>query len=664
MYQNENGKSICLKCAKGRFSSRIGQDRCFDCTQGYFQNLSGSSFCRFCEQGMYSLKGGASSCLHCGNGSETMVSFAAKSCKACRIGKFSDELSVINCKDCSIGKYESLRGKTICITCLQGSITGTESTGASKCHGCSTGKFSTRSSNVSCETCYPGSATGKNIGASTCIACAAGRYSTVSIDFCILCAAGKYGTKTGRNAERISCDSSCEIGKYKDLRGQSTNNCIVCAKGSITKRLGVGAFSCSACGVGKYAKDSNILECIQCRRGSYMDKMGRSRCKSCTSGLYSRSKGNSICKQCGRGSEIKGSPGTSCRKCDKTFFADKIGTLQCKKCPNGKASNPDRTDCVSDKVIAKLTWQDIHDVPSVGNGRTLTTIKHNCGDPGEIIWKLMTVKAMLSHPEIQDFDFTSCKNGVYDTRLVFANDMPPNPTAVLEILNNFGEGIGDLFVEVDVEDEKGGLKIAKLKDFFYEREAETGLRESAENSSVLVIFIVAGLVILLITTAFVIWRRFKHKSKQKEENGIGTTTDSNGIAMIKPLSNLKKTRNRGIDSRRNNDRHDVITIANPLGAGIEVTKESEHIDNSAKSNSKDVVTIANPLATGSEVIEENEDRGYNTESDGNDDVKIANPVATAIEIEPAAGKNDRGYSTESDSDSEDRNNYNTQSESD
>merc|ERR1711871_1248288 len=290
-YQDQPGKSACLKCPAGTASDTLGAttiEVCRSCGKGEwsYEGASkcekcapGSSSsdtnrtepCTWCEKGTYAAVGGSSTCTSCEPGRWIAASSSHRpntACHLCGVGTANSNTkssSITSCKDCDAGEYQPAEGKPSCTRC-------------------EVGKYQEREGMTQCDECVAGSANGLE--------------GSMHADACILCAKGYYTPVRPR------------------------------ASGSSDAR---GHKSCTACGLGKHANSKggrSEAACTWCASGSYSDEMGLALCKNCLAGTFGDE---------GRSQD---------RHATKSAGAD--SSAHCVECPGGEYQEHDgATDCVT-----------------------------------------------------------------------------------------------------------------------------------------------------------------------------------------------------------------------------------------------------------------------------------------------------------------------------
>jgi hypothetical protein len=275
----------------------------------------GSAACIACPSNFGSAAG--SSACQCNTG------YTGSTCIACVAGKYKPVTGSGACTDCGVGKYSvtvDATAETACLSCPGVSTSAQGSSSSSACQ---------------CNTGYTGS---------TCIACVAGKYKTVTGPVaCTDCGAGKYSAMLGATAEavclvcpgvststadRTSCQCNagytgstciaCVAGKYKPVTGSGA--CTDCGAGKYSTLTGATAETCTVCPAGKssLAGSDMLDDCVgeECEAGSTGPNGGP--CSACVAGKYKGTTGSADCTNCGAGkysATIAATTETTCLTC-------------------------------------------------------------------------------------------------------------------------------------------------------------------------------------------------------------------------------------------------------------------------------------------------------------------------------------------------------------
>ena len=250
-----NGFDVNVQCATG-FSGAAFTNECS--SDGGAYGLSGCGSCSVqtgCDDPGSGCRAGTNK-LMCNPGGATSGYYVDGSglVVACSAGTYAQagHPSSSGCIPCAAGKYQQNTQQSQCIGCAAGTYVG-----------------SMRStSSGDCISCAPGSVAGPNpprsSGASTCMPCAVGLYSTQATEACIACVAGKYVESTGSSSE--SDCKLCGVGKYSELLGRSLqSDCIDCPAGKYLETEGADqASDCMACPDHKFSAVPGLGDQDQC----------------------------------------------------------------------------------------------------------------------------------------------------------------------------------------------------------------------------------------------------------------------------------------------------------------------------------------------------------------------------------------------------------------
>jgi hypothetical protein len=148
----------------------------------------------------------SSSCAHCLPGTyQDKESY--HECHLCAKGKFQSAIEGTGCDDCQEGWQQDQEGATECVECVAGKYQ--EATASFVCKSCPPGKHQPRASQSACDSCKAGQFEAGPGSATTCNACARGRFGLEGASFCTDCPAGKWTNTTSEDA----C-SACTSGEY------------------------------------------------------------------------------------------------------------------------------------------------------------------------------------------------------------------------------------------------------------------------------------------------------------------------------------------------------------------------------------------------------------------------------------------------------------------
>ena len=296
-------------------------------------------------------------------------------CRDCQPGTFADVPGAVACTDCAAGKFvrdEGADSSSDCQNCMAGFFSRPGSAG---CTRCAAGQYQGSEGMSSCITCGPGSVTNAlaDVGATTCTACDAGQFSTVSTEACEDCAVGQYTPWEG-SARCIEC----EPGTWS----ASTVACATCSAGSVTDTLAnSGGTSC------KSGSPHSISQAVSrpfllvfspfflrffwpvfrkrprkewspptyswwigtaCDAGRY-SSVSTVACADCVAGLYQGLQGMASCDDCSPGSvtdTLAMGRATSCSKC-AAGKSSQLSTAPCQQCIPGSFSLEESTVCTA-----------------------------------------------------------------------------------------------------------------------------------------------------------------------------------------------------------------------------------------------------------------------------------------------------------------------------
>jgi len=335
-YKSVTGNATCLSCPPGttsfpnatRFTDcfcgrgfgRVGAGACFPCGENTFKNASGNAECAECSQEVCPVGGYRSACTSLGDStcSKTCtnapadaeyiaggVPYNADNCDYQLLCTPPAEGIKIGGKttECACGRgWTGEVGR--CAQCAKGLIKNT--VGATPCLACAAGKYSMN----------PAPGADQNVGGSVCLPC---RPFSSSARI-----SGEDGCYCNEGYENVGADCSmCRPGFVKAAWGAV--GCVPCPARTFTTRLGTKlcdgcpefsvtgfnytfcvceagytgtAGACTACAAGKYKTASGPQECVVCPQGTYMGTVGASVCTPCAVGAYQDLLGQAGCKSC------------------------------------------------------------------------------------------------------------------------------------------------------------------------------------------------------------------------------------------------------------------------------------------------------------------------------------------------------------------------------
>jgi methionine-rich copper-binding protein CopC len=344
-YQDAVGQVSCVDCPVGRATAFTNQTQCASCTVGKIANVTGMSSCTNCTQGMYAPRTQMSYCLECSAGKYSELQ-GQSLCQECPKGSFSrstlDASGIASCEPCPIGRFKNETGSQECDLCARGSIANV--TGQTVCHLCAIGSYQDELGQTECKECKTGGNTG--FGETTCVSCAAGRFSEIvqKQRVCSACPEGKFASEQ----DSIQCDdcplgransgtgaqfcSPCSVGSFANSTGFSI--CLQCAAG--TFQSGTEGVNCTACDGGKFAERSGLSVCSACTPGRFQNITGQASCEACPIGRFTALTEQLQCQSCLLGKATSQAGLSSCIDCAAGSYAPVVGLANCLSCPVGK----------------------------------------------------------------------------------------------------------------------------------------------------------------------------------------------------------------------------------------------------------------------------------------------------------------------------------------
>ncbi|GMH51216.1 hypothetical protein TrLO_g3583 [Triparma laevis f. longispina] len=317
-----DSESRCTTCAGGSWSLD-GSAECTGCEAGKFYNGAGKSIgnCTMCANGYWS-GSGSTACTGCVTGKYLAgAGTSESSCAVCASGTYAEVVGSTSCTDCGAGKYLQDDGSIVgnanlhdsesrCTTCAGGSWS---LAGSAKCTECSAGKFydGAGTSSADCASCAE-----VRSGPPTCCD-EDGDCEDGSDAWC--CDGGYfYCSNNEREFEGydgyaeymggIICPSNfmevgCRGGGYWSSAGSTA--CTGCEVGKFLNGTGTSSDSCNVCAGGHYASNTGSAKCTQCESDMYLTDDGSNphhaylhdsvvRCLECPSSTWSNH-GSAFC---------------------------------------------------------------------------------------------------------------------------------------------------------------------------------------------------------------------------------------------------------------------------------------------------------------------------------------------------------------------------------
>ena len=282
-----------------------------ECRAGYTVNATGGSECVACAGGTFKSLAGSAACVGCSQ--NTFASGAAVGCTGCPVnsssGTFAADIEACVC-DTGFGR----RAPTACEMCVPGQFQRVAPGAARSCEACAAGFYSSDSLQTSCQGCAADTFQ-NTTGATKCLNCpsssTSGEQST-SIGACD-CLPG-YGFQGG--AQHPRCEP-CLAGSFKNSTSNSA--CSQCAHGKTNFGANHSEDVCVFCMSHQYIEDTpEGLMCVDCVANSGAQPGGvgvlsclcdpgftaaNGQCVPCPVGAYKGVPGNGECTRCAPGFE-------------------------------------------------------------------------------------------------------------------------------------------------------------------------------------------------------------------------------------------------------------------------------------------------------------------------------------------------------------------------
>lgn len=249
-YSNTTGATACIPCEAGRQDGTPTASTCTDCGFGSFSNHTGASQCDQCDPGYYSGTGAFTACL------------------PCAYGTYSGSSSAFQCDACANGTYAPQPAASVCLNCTTGVGNATycqpAPTAAPTASPTATPTAAPTATPTRAPTAAPSAAPtpapttpcdlGTSFNGSSCVPCAAGRFSqTTGATTCLPCATGRFSA----SASATVCNS-CTAGSFGNLTGLSA--CFPCEAGTFAAED--LATACTPCPFGLFARAAGATACV------------------------------------------------------------------------------------------------------------------------------------------------------------------------------------------------------------------------------------------------------------------------------------------------------------------------------------------------------------------------------------------------------------------
>jgi hypothetical protein len=212
---------------------------CTDCLPGYYQAKIGQGACLNCEPGRYIVEAASDTCNDCPNGksssnpvaeaeaeaeAETEAEAPRTRCFGCEAGKAQRLQGQPSCEACASGFYTAASGATTCLACKPGrySVAPSADVGAVTCVDCAAGRNQPLTGQADCAPCAVATFA-DTPGTASCEPCAGDRFSFEGSPYCDRCLRRFYAHIPGDELldEHASC-VHCPLGTTCDGDGQST----------------------------------------------------------------------------------------------------------------------------------------------------------------------------------------------------------------------------------------------------------------------------------------------------------------------------------------------------------------------------------------------------------------------------------------------------------
>jgi hypothetical protein len=308
-YKNATGSEDCTACPAAS-TSPAGSLSVVDCLctagqtlDGY--TLDGAPICSPCPLSTYKVENKNQACVPCSpNSASSRGSTSAEAC-LCEQGYTGPDGG--SCSACAAGTFKSSPGSAACLDCEEGTVKTSEGPGGcSVCPANSAPNAATRATQCQCIKGYAGA------NASSCAACAVGKYSNVyEATSCINC---PDNTRTASSAADSIVACLCLEG-YEKLHGAQL--CTACPLGTYKSELH-SERTCAPCSTGGTTTDTRNTDASGCVATPGHTFLGVNIFEACGVNTFKDSTDNSACTLCPVGATTSGVAKTAFSDCNCT----------------------------------------------------------------------------------------------------------------------------------------------------------------------------------------------------------------------------------------------------------------------------------------------------------------------------------------------------------
>ena len=358
----------CTNCSAGRFADSVGRrNECVQCGLGYVQSSEGQSECEECPPDTVSgIVYTSTECVSCGGGeTRDTVRVFCSPCSAGSLKAYNSTAKRFECQPCGQGSV-ALSGSDACKTCDGDTVpditnavcvsamaandncsAGEHVTGATSCVKCEAGSYSSTGQVAACTLCEFGKFTNSS-GLSVCENCLPNYVSAVDTG---LQAGAKYCTPCSEgwvpDGVQAAC-SICSAGKHKAFDTITKKyGCKVCPPGTVALGEKDACMTCD----GDTVPDTTNAVCISaiaandnCNAGEYVT--GATRCAKCESGRYSTSGLSAACTFCELGKFANATGMSTCLQCIADYMSSiDRGAKHCTPCKSGAIPDAVQATC-------------------------------------------------------------------------------------------------------------------------------------------------------------------------------------------------------------------------------------------------------------------------------------------------------------------------------
>ena len=327
--------TACSTCAAGKYAS-WDKDTCSSCSNDKKYSAASAQSCSTCPTGSYTSGGSSSTHTDCTACSKGYSCNGGNTQTQCLKGTYAAG-GAGSCVACNLDtSYAASKGASECLTCASGSYTSGGSLPLSGHTACTTCPSGYSCNGGSTRTKCP-AGTYASGGASTCSKCDAdNRFSAAGSSTCSTCGTGSFTAGGGADGKNRATCTQCPPG-YTCVGTNAKGECAA-GKYSFT-----GSSVCTNCGADTLYSAAKSGSCSTCKVGSFTSGGGgstwwktRTTCTTCTAG--SKCDGTHTLVTCGAG-YFSASGAQFCTQCGSDSKYSSAGAGNCDVCPAGRRTS-------------------------------------------------------------------------------------------------------------------------------------------------------------------------------------------------------------------------------------------------------------------------------------------------------------------------------------